>query len=83
MMPCMTLPPRREQRECRHRPSFREGPDRVFTLQTKLIRSHHNNASSEEGYVENIVVVSTDGGRARLSLGSKSNSTQQTKRLGR
>jgi hypothetical protein len=30
---------------------FHEGPDWVFTLQTKWIWSHNNNASSEEDYV--------------------------------
>jgi hypothetical protein len=50
-MSCMTMPPRRKRLVCRHSPSFREGPDRVFTLQTKWLWSHHKNAFSEEGYV--------------------------------
>jgi hypothetical protein len=47
-MPCRTMPQRKERRERRHRPSFHEGANRVFTLQTKWTWSHNNNASNEE-----------------------------------
>jgi hypothetical protein len=59
----------------RSKPSFHLADQIDFEL--------NDNASSEENYIENVVVVSIDINRARLSPGSKSNSKQQTMKLGK
>jgi hypothetical protein len=59
----------------------KEGATRTQPSSVFPWRKHNNNASKKEDYVRKTAVVGNNRGQARLSPGSRSNSTQQTSRL--